>query len=171
MSEISNETRRLLCERGIEIPILSGIEISKWINELKDEFDCFPIAVSILRVVGGLRVDETGPGEDLAKSDFVLDPSELEGEGDYICDHEEIVGGKLFPLGTANRGKDALVVDEHGHAYWLNDGGVFFYQDCEELVVSLIRGKKGKLIWPEENTSSPTPSPPSPGTRPIFPCS
>ncbi|MEK6238993.1 MAG: SUKH-3 domain-containing protein [Planctomycetales bacterium] len=148
MREISSELRNLLTTVGFHDFRLLGVNASQWIEQLTPEYSCFPAADIALRSFGGLTVNVSGPGENVVRSDFELDPTDGIGAGDYYRDHEEIVGGKLYPLGCCSREVDSLVVDDSGRAYCFNDAGVFRFASTEELIMGLILGRRGELIWP-----------------------
>ncbi len=104
--------------------------------------DMFPAAEQALREFGGIRVEQTGPGRECARSPFVFDPMLAEGEADRFADAESHVGGRLFPLGEAIGGHAFLAIAEDGRVFLVADEvaelGKSIYEAVEALVIGLL---------------------------------
>ena len=119
----------------------------EWKSSLAAEgFEMFPAAEAVLREFGGLKVVNRGPGEELARSSFEVDPSLASGERDRFAAFEAPLGKRLFPLGEVDEGHAFLACADDGKIYMLGDRLWFLGADVREAFGKLIIGLKAEPV-------------------------
>jgi hypothetical protein len=145
VEKIPEKLRLLLEQKGIKNLDSLGNDADAWIEELSDEYTCFPAARDVLRSVGGLVSRVRCPGIDFSRTDFSLDPIPARGEGEFIANHEQFTGTKLYPIGFADQGTDYLVIGENGNCFWIGSD-LERYDSYVTLIEGLLSGKRGESI-------------------------
>ncbi|MFJ5230863.1 SUKH-3 domain-containing protein [Kitasatospora sp. NPDC088391] len=101
-------------------------------------------AARFLAEFGGLEVGHGGPGVNVARTAFHLDPELAVGEEERFADWSERLGRDLFPIGELDHGRFFLAVDATGEIClvetWVESYGPF-RQGLEKLVLG-IKGRR-----------------------------
>jgi hypothetical protein len=102
----------------------------------------FDRAEIVLREFGNLRVQQTGPGHDFARSTFVIDPT-LPGDGALFRRLEGKLGAPTYPLGEAVGGHAFMGIVEDGRVFLVMDDELFMVgRSIDEAMNSLIEGRR-----------------------------
>lgn len=101
----------------------------------------FDAARAVIAEFGGLVVDQDGPGIDLRRRPFTIDPTLVYGTGDTLADLGKRLNTKLFPVGTDGNQDSILAVDETGRVYALDHAGTWYLGDTvDAALVTLVTG-------------------------------
>lgn len=113
-------------------------DISIW-----DTFPMRPFAAAreVLVEFGGLRIGDTGPGTDFARSDVDLTPTWTNLSFDGYHDLERLVGQLLYPLGQVHRRNGELLIDETGTMYLLWEELMHVAPSFDQGLELLLLGK------------------------------
>ena len=120
-----------------------GLTLSAWASPAGHQHTFSPKASQALAEFGGLTVHQDGPGVDVARATFTLDPElalhtwlTLRGLGSVLE-----VG--LFPLGIEDEGVSTLAIDNTGRVFaldhtaeWLLGGTI------DEALTTLVLGRR-----------------------------
>ena len=140
----SEETEQLLRKAGWhEGRDVGDHQLLSWNSKLAGPsgFEMFRQAEDILREFGGLSIDQPGPGQDFARTGFVLDPTLAEGERDRFSQFEAGIGSRLFPLGETADGHAFLATAEDGRVFLIMDDLIVVGSSFDEAVGSLLEGR------------------------------
>ncbi|MET9129620.1 SUKH-3 domain-containing protein [Streptomyces antibioticus] len=123
-------------------------DIGVWKEPLSG-FTWHPAAERFLAEFGGVSVDVSGPGVDVAREPFVIDPELAVGEEEAFQELSERFGRRFFPVGETGQGEFFLALDEDGVLYLLA-ARVFRLGPVDQGLEKLITGVKPvKLSLPE----------------------
>jgi SUKH-3 immunity protein/YwqJ-like deaminase len=86
----------------------------------------FPAAKRALTDFPGLVCGRRGPGERHWIRVFEINPSAAAHSAAILADLAEVIGARLFPLGSEGKGDTMLAIDEHGRVFALDQGGEWF---------------------------------------------
>jgi|SRR5215212_2566067 len=117
-------------------------------NEMLAHFEMFPTAERILLEFGGLRVDESGPGETCAQEPFVVDPTVAAYEQELCRYFSTLVNTRLYPLGEVDNGHNYWAIGENNQVYLLMNDIQLLGEDIDEALENLIIGRKAIDISP-----------------------
>ncbi|MGY4740077.1 SUKH-3 domain-containing protein [Streptomyces sp. ATMOS53] len=123
-------------------------DIEAWKEQLSD-FTWHPAAERFLTEFGGMAVDVSGRGVNVAREPFEIDPELAVGEEGAFQQLSERFGRKFFPIGEIGRGEFLLAIDEDGVLYLLA-AWAFRLGPSDEALENLINGVKAvKLPLPD----------------------
>jgi hypothetical protein len=88
---------------------------------------------------GGLDVQISGPGINVAKTPFHFDPEQVAGEEDRFADWNVTLGRDIFPIGELDQGRFFLGVDKDGEIH-LVETWVATFGRAQEALEKLILG-------------------------------
>lgn len=108
--------------------------------ELPVDFDLFPLAETILREFGGLRIGRVGSGVDFARSDVRIYPMAGAGFKEEVSECPELPAGLCYPLGDFHREHGLLFIFENGEIYYLFDGMTWLADSFDAALVALLLG-------------------------------
>ncbi|KJS58408.1 SUKH-3 domain-containing protein [Streptomyces rubellomurinus] len=101
----------------------------------------FPAAVEAWAEFGGLAFDLVGPGRQLARSPFLLDPLCGLHLPRTLSDLGRALGTRLAPLGEEAHGQSLLAIDEEGRVYGLDHTGEWFLgHGIDQAITTLVQG-------------------------------
>ncbi|MGW6919068.1 SUKH-3 domain-containing protein [Kitasatospora sp. NPDC054939] len=107
----------------------------------------FPAAVEAWAEFGGLAVDLAGPGRELARTPFLIDPLCGLHQPRTLADLGRALGTRLAPLGEERYGQALLALDEEGRVYSLDHTGEWFLgYGIDEAVSTLVLGTAPSLL-------------------------
>jgi SUKH-3 immunity protein len=112
-------------------------------------FETHPAARKFLAEFGGLAVNVSGPGQNMARQPFRLDPTAAEHEDEMFTDYGEEIGKSLYPVGQLGDGGAYLAIDENGAVYWFMDNIGKLGDTAREALDALVRGvQRYEPLWP-----------------------
>jgi hypothetical protein len=101
----------------------------------------FGAAVDALTEFGGLYVMQDGPGQDLRRRPFALDPTDVVATAETLADLGRLLDTQLFPLGMEGDHDTVLAIDESGRIFALDHAGVWHLGDTmDSALTTLITG-------------------------------
>ena len=115
----------------------------------------FPAAESALAEFGGLYVVQDGPGRELRRRPFAIDPTQVAATAETLADLGKVLDTKLFPLGMEGDHDSVLAVDETGRVFALDHAGVWYLGDTvDAAIITLVTGAQPPRVdehgaWPE----------------------
>lgn len=113
----------------------------------RSTFELSVAAKHILMELGGLRIDQNGPGREVAKRSFWFDPTAAFGEEDRFEGFARAIGSSLCPIGAAEDGEAFLAVAEDCRVLVVMDDGWIIGESIEEGLASLVLGKRGQPVF------------------------
>jgi hypothetical protein len=140
-AEWSPETQAILRSAGWYPERRERERVAGWRRALSTPggFELSAAAERVLEEFGDLRVERRGPGLEVARGGFELDPALAEGEEDRFARLGRPLGANLFPLGEALGGHVFLAIDEAGRVYLVGDEihalGSNIYQALDNLLM------------------------------------
>jgi len=151
-SDRQDNGRTLDDERALEVLRAAGWfpgrsivpQVEKWSSSLDQPggFEIFEAARGALAEFGGLCVRMSGPGQEVARASFNLDPMLAQGEEERFADHGAQFMTRLYPLGEASDGNSFLAIDSIGRIYLLLDSCVLLAASTLEGLKFLILGRR-----------------------------
>ncbi|GIJ79991.1 SUKH-3 immunity protein [Micromonospora phaseoli] len=104
-------------------------------------------AVEAYAEFGGLRVRPQGDGEQIAPSDFQLDPFLVRHSVETLAELAEATGAALSPLGEEGDGTGILAIDEQGRVFALDHTGDWFLgASIDEALTTLVLGRSPRRV-------------------------
>lgn len=101
----------------------------------------FPAAVEVLSEFGGLYVTQDGPGEDIRRRPFAVDPTRAAASTETLADLGRVLGVGLFPIGFEGDDDALLAVDEGGRVFALDHTGDWYLgASIDEALTTLVTG-------------------------------
>ncbi|WP_433530411.1 SUKH-3 domain-containing protein [Micromonospora sp. CA-263727] len=104
-------------------------------------------AVEAYAEFGGLRVRPQGEGEQIAPSDFHLDPFLVRHSVVTLAELAEVTGAPLTPLGEEGDGTGILAIDGQGRVFVLDHTGDWFLGgSLDEALGTLVLGRQPRRV-------------------------
>jgi hypothetical protein len=101
----------------------------------------FPAADEALHEFGGLYVVQDGPGRDLRRRPFAIDPTLVAATTETLADLGALLDTRLFPLGMEGDHDAVLAIDEAGRVFALDHAGVWYLgDDIIAALTTLVTG-------------------------------
>lgn len=100
--------------------------------------EVFPAAVNALREFGGVYVVQDGPGVDLRRRPFAVDPAMASPSAETLADVAGALGTRLFPLGVEGDVASLLAVDEQGRVFAVDETGEWFLGDSLGVAITTL---------------------------------
>lgn len=123
--------------------------------------ETFDAATAVIAEFGGLSVDQDGPGIDLRRRAFTIDPTQAYGTGDTLADLGKRLSTRLFPIGTDGNQDSVLAVDETGRTYAIDHAGTWHLGDTiDAALVTLVTGIQPLRLDSRGNWCPPPPNAP-----------
>jgi hypothetical protein len=101
----------------------------------------FPAAIEAWAEFGGLAVELTGAGREIARTPFLLDPLCGLHQPRTLADLGRALDSRVAPLGEEAYGQALLAVDEEGRVYSLDHTGEWYLgHSVDQAVATLVLG-------------------------------
>ncbi|MFG2843171.1 SUKH-3 domain-containing protein [Kitasatospora sp. NPDC048296] len=114
----------------------------------------FPAAVEAWAEFGALAFDLSGPGRQLARTPFLIDPLCGLHQPRTLFDLGRALGTRLAPLGEEAYGQALLAVDEEGRVYSLDHTGEWFLgHGIDQAISALVLGTAPERLRTAEEYS------------------
>jgi hypothetical protein len=103
--------------------------------------ESFPAAIAALSEFGGIYVIQDGPGRDLARRPFAIDPTEVAATTETLADLGKRLHTKLFPIGMEGDHDSILAIDQEGRVYAIDHTGTWLLGDTmDAALITLVSG-------------------------------
>jgi hypothetical protein len=100
-------------------------------------------AIDALREFTGLTIMQDGPGIDLRRRPFLIDPVPVAATTETLADFGAVLGQMLFPIGLEGDYDSIIAMAESGHVFALDHTGEWHLGDSmDEALVTLITGRQ-----------------------------
>lgn len=100
--------------------------------------EAFDAAISVLTEFGGISVVQDGPGRDLRRRSFVLDPTLVAATAETLTDFGRLLGARMFPLGMEGDHDSVLAIDESGRIFALDHAGEWYLGESAEAALATL---------------------------------
>lgn len=101
----------------------------------------FPAAVEVWAEFGGLRVNVTGAGRDIARTPFTVDPPRGIHLARTFDDLGRALDSRVCPLGEEADGRAILAIDAEGRVYSLDHTGDWYLgATFDQALTTLVTG-------------------------------
>lgn len=122
-------------------------QLAMWCNRLGSRFHLPEAARDALVRYGGLSVLQSGPGIELGRHNFELDPALAIGEEELFREHGQKIRKDLFPLGEAMNAHLFLAISTDGEVYALMGEDLWFVgEDIDTAITRLVEGRAMERI-------------------------
>jgi len=143
MTRFSKQSERVLRRAGWypgrQVPEL----VSKWKNHPAiADIEMFETAERFLLEFGGIEVTQSGPGVNLARSPFKIDPTVAYHQSDLFTEFGRMVDTRLYPLGEAADRWYYLAIGENGRVYYVMEDIVLAGYTEDEALENLLIGRR-----------------------------
>ena len=143
MTRFTRQSERVLRKAGWypgrQVPEL----VSMWKNHPSiADLEMFETAERFLLEFGGITVTQSGPGVNLARSPFKIDPTLAAYQSDLFKEFGRMVDTWLYPLGEAEGGYYFLAIGENGRVYYVMQDIVLAGYTEDEALENLLIGRK-----------------------------
>lgn len=116
-------------------------EVTAQVGRYGARTESFPGAEAVVEEFAGLHVEQDGPGVDLRRRAFTLDPTAVAASAETLADFGRVLGARLFPVGMEGEHESILAVDESGRTFALDDTGEWHLGDSFDAgLTTLITG-------------------------------
>lgn len=124
----------------------------------------FPAATEALNEFGGIFVIQDGPGRDLRRRPFAIDPTPVAASTETLADLGKHLGARLFPIGMEGDHDSILAIDETGRVYALDHAGTWFLGgSIAAALITLVTGTQPPRLDGRGNWHpAPPAAPPAP---------
>jgi hypothetical protein len=107
----------------------------------------FPAAVEALEEFGGVYVTQDGPGRELRRRPFAVDPTLAPPCAETLADLGRVLGVRLYPLGVEGDGDALLAIDERHRVFALDHAGEWFLGETPaDAITALVSGVQPNRI-------------------------
>jgi hypothetical protein len=163
-TEVADVLRRAGWEEGrrTDAQTAAAVEIVRRQAE-RDEgaVEAFPAALEALSEFGGLYIVQDGPGRDVRRRPFAIDPTQVAATTKTLAYLGRRLGTRLFPLGMEGDHESVLAIDETGRVYALDHAGVWYLGDSiDAAIVNLVTGIEPPLLDSRGRWRPPPPNAP-----------
>jgi hypothetical protein len=143
---------QILADAGWRAERADDLVLETWKARLTSPyFVMFPAAERALREFGGLRVIQRGPGMNMPRDTFDLDPALAFGEEERFERFGNVIGQQLFPLGEGGAGHYFLGIAEDGRVFAIAETIDLVGGSIEEAIENLVTGRRGASLRPHED--------------------
>ena len=125
-----------------------------WARTLADAGHAvFPAAIEAFAEFGDVTVDVKGPGADVARTSFTVDPLRGLHQPRTVADLGRALELPTCPLGEERDGAALLVLDAAGRVYSLDHAGEWFLgHTVDQAFITLILGFAPERLRPVADT-------------------
>ena len=147
---LPDDVAQVLRAAGWTGPRLTDAEVATAVAVVTGEIgrngakiEVFPAATQALSEYGGLYIVLAGPGRDLRRRPFAIDPTQVAATTETLADFGRLRGTKLFPIGMEGDHESVLAVDEAGRTFALDHAGVWYLGDSvAAALTTLVTGSQ-----------------------------
>ncbi|MCX9189909.1 hypothetical protein C3Y87_00425 [Carbonactinospora thermoautotrophica] len=133
-----------------------GLELSAYASWDGRQHTFFAAAHDALAEFGGLAVKQSGPGAEVARSPFTLDPTRALHTAGTLAEFGRLLGTRLFPLGEEDDGTAYLAIDEGGRVFALDHAGEWYLgASIDEALVTLVTGRRPARVREDGTWAAP----------------
>jgi hypothetical protein len=144
----SAEVAEVLFAAGWSSDGISDAQVATAIDFVGDEIGRhgarlvpFPAVTEALREFGGLHVVQDGPGQDVRRRPFAIDPTPVAATAETLADLGKLLNTRLFPLGMEGDHDSVLAMDEGGRVFALDHAGIWYLgENVVAAITSLVIG-------------------------------
>ncbi|MCZ2525653.1 SUKH-3 domain containing protein [Streptomyces sp. SCUT-3] len=109
----------------------------------------FPAAVEAWAEFGGLDIGSEGPGKEVARTPFTVDPMRGLHSARTLSDLGRALGTQVAPLGEEEGGRGLLAVDAHGRVHVLDHAGDWYLgPTLDRALCTLLTGLRPTRLTP-----------------------
>lgn len=134
----SDEVVNLLRLAGWYEGRASGLDVIS----LPWDFEIFPVAESVLREFGGLKIGSVGTGLNTARSDVEILPDSGAGMAESFPYISGLPDGRLYPIGMFHHKHCIMFILETGEMYYYFDEMFWLDQSFDSALSNLLLGIK-----------------------------
>lgn len=142
---LSNEVALVLRDAGWPERRLTEADVAAAVAFVSEEvgrngatIEAFPAATEALNEFGGLYVVQDGPGRDLSRRPFAIDPTQVAATTETLADLSRLLDVKLFPIGMEGDHESVLAIDEAGRVFALDHAGVWYLGDSVAAALTAL---------------------------------
>ncbi|WP_326599287.1 SUKH-3 domain-containing protein [Streptomyces sp. NBC_01803] len=123
-----------------------SVTTTEWENVLREsgDFEMHEAARLFLTEFGGLEINQEGPGKNMARSPFRLDPTVAKWDEEIFDVLSEEAGVYLYPIGDAFRRNQYLGIAADGAVYLGMDSVMLLARSPDRALENLIEGIQGE---------------------------
>jgi hypothetical protein len=119
--------------------------------------EVFPAATEALGEFCGLYVEQDGPGRDLRRRPFAIDPTHVAATTETLADLGKVLKTRLFPIGMEGYYDSVLAIDEAARVFALDHAGVWHLGNTmDAALVTLVTGTQPPRLDEHGNWSPST---------------
>jgi SUKH-3 immunity protein len=144
-ARIPDEVARVLHDAGWSGQRLTDAQVASAVDFVTGEvgrngahIQAFPAATEVVSEYGGLFVVQDGPGRDLRRRPFAIDPTQVAATTETLADLGRLLGKKLFPIGMEGDHESVLAIDETGRVFALDHAGVWYLGDSVAAALTTL---------------------------------
>ena len=107
----------------------------------------FPAATEALSEFGGVYVVQDGPGHDLRRRPFAIDPTQVATTTETLADLGKVLETTLFPIGMEGDHDSVLAIDQAGRVFALDHAGIWHVGDTiDAAFITLVSGTQPRRL-------------------------
>jgi SUKH-3 immunity protein of toxin-antitoxin system len=130
--------------------------VSRVVGHYGARIEVFPAATEVLTAFGGLYVLQDGPGRELRRRPFAIDPMQVAASAETLADLGKVLQTRLFPIGMEGDHESVLAVDEAGRVFALDHAGVWYLgASVDAAITALVLGTQPPRLDEHGNWSAP----------------
>jgi hypothetical protein len=131
-----SEGRRTDAEAAMAVDI-----VREQVGRHGERTEAFDAATAVLNEFGGVYVIQDGPGRDLSRRPFAIDPTDVAATTETLADLGKRLRTRLFPIGMEGDHDSILAVDEAGKVYAIDHTGTWLLGDTiDAALITLVTG-------------------------------
>ncbi len=100
--------------------------------------ESFPAAIDAVSEFGGIHVVQDGPGRDLRRRPFAIDPTQVAATTETLADVGKRLHTRLFPIGMEGDHESVLAIDEGARVLALDHAGVWYLGDSVAAALTTL---------------------------------
>jgi hypothetical protein len=113
--------------RQTEVQVAAAVKVVEGqVGRNGATIESFPAAIDAVSEFGGIYVVQDGPGRDLRRCPFAVDPASVAATAETLADLGNRLHTRLFPIGMEGHCESVLAIDEAGRVFALDHAGVWY---------------------------------------------
>lgn len=127
-------------------------QVREQIGRHDERTESFPAASEALGEFGGIFVIQDGPGRELARRPFAIDPTEVAATTETLAGIGTQLRTRLFPIGMEGDHDSILAIAENGAVYAIDHTGVWLLgESIDAALVTLVTGTRPSRVDSQGN--------------------